>query len=97
MTKPIPRALCATCGRATLMIEAEFCADCGLLIGPECFAAYCEHCCQPRCPHCARTEREVCAACAGNGVASGGGARRRGVAGEPVALPAPRTRAAAAR
>jgi hypothetical protein len=56
--------VCGSCGQTSAAADAEFCADCGLFVGPECFAAYCERCCQPRCPSCAASSARVCAVCA---------------------------------
>jgi LRP1 type putative zinc finger protein len=60
----VERAACSICGHLGAMADAAFCADCGLLILPECFGGYCDTCCQPRCIHCAAHAGEAaCATC----------------------------------
>lgn len=61
----VERAACGICGLLGAMADAAFCADCGLLILPECFGSYCDTCCQPRCTRCAaHAGGAVCATCA---------------------------------
>jgi hypothetical protein len=61
----VERAACGICGHVGAMADATFCADCDLLIQPECFGGYCDACCQPRCTRCAAHAGDVpCSLCA---------------------------------